>query len=68
MTDEQLLKRIVIDPAVMVGKPVISETRLTVDYVLNLLAHGQTPEEIVGEYTGLSIDDVRACLLFATET
>jgi len=68
MTDEQLLRRIVIDPAVMVGKPVISKTRLTVDYVLNLLAHGETPEEIVGEYEGLSIEDVHACLLFATRS
>lgn len=40
MNDEELLARITIDPKVMVGKPVIKGTRLTVDYVLNLLAHG----------------------------
>ena len=40
MRDEQLLKRITINPKVMVGKPVIRGTRLTVEYILNLLAHG----------------------------
>ena len=49
MTDEQLLDRIAIDPGVMVGKPVIKGTRLTVEYILNLLAHGATPDEILAE-------------------
>ena len=44
MTDQQLLKRISWDPKIMVGKPVIQGTRLTVEYVLNLLAHGSTNE------------------------
>ena len=39
MIDQQLLTRITLDPKVMVGKPVISGTRLTVEYILNLLAH-----------------------------
>ena len=47
MNDEQLLERIVSDPAVMTGKPVIRGTRLTVDFILNLLAHGMTEEEIL---------------------
>ena len=68
MDDQQLLGRITLDPKVMVGKPVIKGTRLTVEYILNLLAHGATVDEIIGEYTGLTPDDIRACLLFATKS
>lgn len=66
MTDQQLLQRIVIDPKVMVGKPVVKGTRLTVEFVLNLLAHGGSAEEIIEEYRGLEPEDIQACLLFAT--
>jgi len=68
MSDQQLLKRIVCDPKVMVGKPVIQGTRLTVEYLLNLLAHGSTAEEILNEYKGLSPEDLQACLLFASQS
>ena len=67
MKDEQLLDRIVLDPKVMVGNPVIQETRLTVDFILNLLAHGTTEDEILNEYKGLEIEDIQACFLFATQ-
>lgn len=67
MKDEELLARITIDPKVMAGKPVIKGTRLTVDYVLNLLAHGATAAEIIKEYEGLIRPDIQACLLFGTE-
>ena len=63
MKDEQLLNRITMDPKIMVGKPIIKGTRLTVEYVLNLLAHGATR----AEYEGLTRDDIQACLLFATK-
>jgi len=66
MSDQQLLGRIACDPKVIVGKPVIKGTRLTVEYILNLLAHGATTEDILDEYEGLTRDDVRACLLFAS--
>ena len=68
MTDEQLLQRIVVNAEVMVGKPVIKGTRLTVDFILNLLAHGAAETEILEEYAGLISDDIRACLLFATKS
>lgn len=68
MSDDQLLSRITLNPGVMVGKPVIKGTRLTVEYVLGLLAHGATPEEILGEYEGLAPEDVQACLLFAARS
>lgn len=64
MKDDELLERIVLNPAVMVGKPVIRGTRLTVDFILNLLAHGTTATEILEEYDGLVPEDVQACLLF----
>ena len=64
---ELLLERITIDPTVMVGKPVIKGTRLTVEYILNLLAHGATTEEILEEYAGLSYEDIQACWLFASK-
>lgn len=68
MSDEQLLQRITTDPAIMVGKPVIQGTRLTVDYILNLLAHGASYEEVLDEYEGLTQADIQACLLFATKS
>ncbi|MCD4727278.1 MAG: DUF433 domain-containing protein [Pirellulales bacterium] len=68
MKDEQLLERVILDPKVMVGKPVIKGTRLTVDYILNLLAHGATTTEILEEYQGLTAEDIQACFLFAAKS
>ena len=68
MDDQQLLNRITLNPIVMVGKPVIKGTRLTVEYILNLLAHGATIEDIIDEYEGLTQEDIQACLLFATRS
>ena len=68
MSDEQLLSRISFSPDVMVGKPVIKGTRLTVEYVLGLLAHGASVDEILEEYEGLAPEDVQACFLFASKS
>ena len=68
MKDEQLLERIVLDAKIMVGKPVIKGTRLTVDHILNLLAHGMTVAEVLQEYDGLTGEDIQACFLFATKS
>lgn len=68
MTEQQLLERITLSPKVMIGKPVIRGTRLTVEYILNLLAHGSTTTEILEEYQGLKPEDIQACLLFATKS
>jgi uncharacterized protein (DUF433 family) len=65
MTEKSLLDRIVIDPAVMTGKPVIRGTRLTVSFILGLLAQGSTSAEILAEYKGLTEADIQACLAFA---
>jgi uncharacterized protein (DUF433 family) len=68
MKDQELLERITVDSKVMVGKPVIKGTRLTVEYILNLLAHGVTAKDILTEYKGLTQDDIQACILFATKS
>ncbi len=68
MNDQLLLERITYDPEVMVGKPVVRGTRLTVEFILNLLAHGSTAADILEEYTELTHEDVLACVLFAKES
>ncbi len=65
MNDDQLLERISIDPKVMLGKPVVKGTRLTVEYVLDRLAQGASASDLVLEYKGLTAEDVVACLVFA---
>ena len=67
MKDEKLLERIVNNPKIMAGKPVIRGTRLSVEFILNLLAHGSKENEILNEYKGITIEDIQACLLFATK-
>jgi uncharacterized protein (DUF433 family) len=67
MEREKLLERIAVNPKVMGGKPVIKGTRLTVQYILGLLAQGITVKEILDEYEGLTEEDILACLAFAAE-
>jgi len=65
MEDADLLARITIDPKVMAGKPVIRGTRLTVEYILGRLAHGESADDIIAEYPGLHSADIAACIAFA---
>ena len=67
MNETKLLNRISMNPKVMTGKPVIKGTRLTVEFILNLLAHGATVQEILDEYKGLTAEDIQACILFASK-
>ena len=57
--------RIVIDEAVLTGKPVIKGTRLAVEFIIDLLAHGWSEAEILENYPGIVIEDIRACLAYA---
>lgn len=68
MNDQTLLNRIVLNPKIMVGKPIIKGTRLTVEFILNLLAHGAPFSEILDEYPDLTHDDILACILFAAKS
>lgn len=54
-------ERITLNPNVMTGKPVIRGTRLTVQFILGLLAHGASMEEILEEYKGLTREDIQTC-------
>ena len=64
---ETLLKRITIDPGVLVGKPCIRGMRITVEQILDALAGGITPQELLEEYQELELEDIRAVLLYAKE-
>jgi uncharacterized protein (DUF433 family) len=59
-------ERIVVDPEILVGKPVIRGTRLAVEFVLELLAAGQSENEILASYPGLTREDILACLSYAS--
>jgi uncharacterized protein (DUF433 family) len=60
MTDWE--EMITVDPEVMVGKPVIAGTRLTVEFIVERLADGWTEEELLANYRGLTREQIRACL------
>jgi uncharacterized protein (DUF433 family) len=55
-------ERIVLDPEVLCGKPVIRGTRLAVEFILDLLAAGESENEIMTNYPGLTREDILACL------
>jgi uncharacterized protein (DUF433 family) len=57
-------ERIVLDPKVLTGKPVIKGTRLAVEFVVKLLADGWSEEEILRNYPGLTREDMKACLQY----
>jgi uncharacterized protein (DUF433 family) len=59
--------RIVVNPKVLVGKPVIKGTRIAVEFVVDLLGRGWTTEEILREYDHLTPQDIQACLAYAGE-
>jgi uncharacterized protein (DUF433 family) len=60
-------ERIAVDPQVLVGKPVIKGTRLAVEFILELLAGGWTLDQILMNYPGVTIEDIRACIAYARE-
>lgn len=60
-------KRIIIDPNILVGKPVVKGTRLAVEFIIDLLAQGWSEAEILRNYPGLTQEDIQACLSYASE-
>jgi uncharacterized protein (DUF433 family) len=60
--------RITLAPKVLVGKPVIRGTRLSVEFVIGLMADGWSEAEILTNYLGITHEDVMACLAYARDT
>ena len=67
MPRTKLLRRIIVDPKVCDGKPCIRGTRIMVSVILDNLAEGASPEQIVRDYPPLKIDDVKAAIAYASE-
>ena len=67
MTERTLLKRIVVDPKIMLGKPVIKGTRLPVEIIIEKVAYGATIENLRKDYPFLKESDIRAALLYAAK-
>ena len=61
-------ERVIIDPSILMGKPVIRGTRISVELVIDLLARGYTKEQILEQYDHLTAEDVQACLAYASES
>ena len=65
MTEDEVLDRITVDPAIFGGKPIIRGMRMAVEHVLGMLAAGDTPEKLLREYPFLEPADIQACLAYA---
>jgi uncharacterized protein (DUF433 family) len=59
---------ITLDPKVLAGKPVIRGTRLSVEFVIGLMADGWSEADILANYPGIGHEDILACLAYARET
>jgi uncharacterized protein (DUF433 family) len=58
--------RIVVDPEILVGKPVIKGARLAVEFIIDILAQGWTEADILCNYPGLTREDIQACLQYVS--
>jgi uncharacterized protein (DUF433 family) len=58
---------IVLEPAILAGKPVVRGTRLSVEFIIGLMADGWNEADILANYPGLSREDIAACLNYARD-
>lgn len=65
MDEQDLIKRITVNPKIFGGKPIIRGRRLAVEHVLGMLAAGDTPETILQGHPWLEAADIQACLAYA---
>ena len=59
--------RITVDPKVLAGKPIVKGTRISVEFIIDLLGRGWTVADVLREYDHLSPEDVQACLAYASD-
>ncbi len=57
--------RITLDPKILVGKPIVKGTRISVEFVVDLLGRGWTTDQVLCEYDHLTREDIQACLAYA---
>jgi uncharacterized protein (DUF433 family) len=65
MNEQELLKRITVNPEIFGGKPIIRGRRLAVEHILGMLAAGDTAADVLGAYPWLEREDIQACLVYA---
>ena len=65
MNEQELLKRITVNPEIFAGKPIIRGMRISVELILSLLAQGESEQAILADYPDLTPEDIRACLAYA---
>ncbi len=59
--------RIVLDPKILLGKPIIKGTRISVELIIDLLGRGYTPDQIRQQYDHITPEDIQACLAYASD-
>jgi uncharacterized protein (DUF433 family) len=67
MKEERLLRRVVTDPKIMLGKPIIKGSRLPVEIIVEKIAYGATAADLKKDYPFLTEDDIKAALLYAAK-
>lgn len=65
MEREELLRRITVDPNVLVGKPTVRGLRISVEQILHALASGVAAEDLLQDYPELDPEDIQACIAYA---
>ena len=66
MTQDDLLKRITVNPEIFGGKPIIRGRRMAVEHVLGMLVAGDSVDDLLNEYEWLEREDIQACIAYAS--
>jgi uncharacterized protein (DUF433 family) len=66
MSDDKLLARVAVDPAICAGRPFIRGTRICLTVILDALTQGLSPEEVIEHYPSLDTEDIHAAVVYAS--